>query len=67
MEEPLVYTVAEVSERLKIGKTTVRRLIQSRELLAIYQSGRWLVPRSELLRWLELRIEEALEYLYEPE
>lgn len=67
MDEPLVYTVAEVSELLKIGKYSVRRLIKSDELIAIYVAGRWLVPRSELLMWLQMRIEIALDDLYERE
>ncbi len=64
MDEPLVYTVAEVSELLKISKYSVRRLIKSRELVAIFVAGRWLLPRAQLLRWLHWRIDPDL---YEPE
>ncbi|MBN9630371.1 MAG: helix-turn-helix domain-containing protein [Actinobacteria bacterium] len=54
--DDLVYTVAEVSERLKISLWMVNKLIRERKLRSIQIGARRLVPASDLEEYLrELR------------
>jgi len=61
--EPLAYGVVDASVVLGLSESTVRALVRAGEL-RVARAGnssqaRILIPRSEIVRWLEMRLEAA--------
>lgn len=52
-DEPLVYTVPQVAERLQVGRSSVYDAILRGELRAVRLGRRVLVPRDALRAFLE--------------
>ena len=52
---PLLHTVRETGQLLRIGRNRVMELIFTGELRPIRISNKWLIPRTEIEIWIELR------------
>ncbi len=50
--ERLAYTLAEAAQAIGIPKRTLQDAHSRGEFRAVKRCGRWIVTRTELLRWL---------------
>lgn len=55
--EPLVYTVAEVAEQLKLSKSKVYDLVSRRQIPTVKIGSRVLIPRKQLIEWIDRQLE----------
>jgi len=53
MNTPLAYSIAEVCEVSRIGRTSIYEAISSRELIARKHGRRTVILADDLRRWLE--------------
>lgn len=53
---PVVYTVDETSEKLRVSRSTVYKMLADGELVASRVTRRVLIPATEVARVLELRV-----------
>lgn len=58
MEKQLLLTVAEVSERLGLGKTKIYELLQKRELASVRIGAARRIPVSALEKYVQRLIDE---------
>lgn len=61
-EDLLFYTVEEICELFKIGKTTAYRLVSSPGFPQIKINKKILIPRKDLDRWISQNLNK--EYLF---
>jgi excisionase family DNA binding protein len=62
MEEEL-YTVAQVADRLKVTRRTVREWLRTNRLRAVKAGHQWRITASDLQAFLQRRPEAAQERL----
>lgn len=48
MDEKIAYSVEEAAQALSLGRTTVKKLIATGQLVSVRVGRRRLIPRSEL-------------------
>lgn len=51
-DDSLVYTVEEAKRALKIGKTTLYKMIEAGEIVSRKAQGRTLIPKASVMAWL---------------
>lgn len=56
---PLAYSVSRLADALGLGRTTIYRLVQAKELHPIKVCGRTLFVASEVTEWLDRKLAEA--------
>lgn len=60
MDKDKILTVEEVAEILKLGKTTVYRLLRSRQIPAVKIQHQYRVLESELFEWFKSNIDSEI-------
>jgi excisionase family DNA binding protein len=54
-----LLTLTDAAATLSLGKTTLRKLIEAGEIRVVRIGGLVRVPRSEIQRWIDSRLETA--------